>query len=233
MNRSIWLSMLDAILVGSAFAGLIAIHEHGPIPEQDQFLLMLLVPIAYVLSSSLFARTNLAVAASRAYLLYLCIAIAGTGLITIGLVRELGQVIKLPADQMLDRVQGIVESGAQVIPRLILPIVCGVGLYAFSSVFEKMETGHPHMGLGNAKEVESLVASLRKMNVPEQLSTVLSATVPVHVVAVSNYFDQRRGLFLQLLAEQSGGVFCSVFYSGQHRSYWSRNGVGCCNFTAL
>ena len=177
MNRSVWLSLLDAILVGSAFASLIALHEHGPIPEQEKFLLMLLVPIAYVLSSSLFARTNLAVAASRAYLLYLCTAIAGAGLITIGLVQELGQVIELPADQMLDRVQGIVESGAQIIPRLILPIVCGVGLYAFSSVFEKTETSHPNVGLGNARGVESLVASLRKMNVPEQLSTVLTATV--------------------------------------------------------
>ena len=44
MNRSIWLSMLDAILIGSAFAGLIALHEHGPISEQEKFLLMLLVP---------------------------------------------------------------------------------------------------------------------------------------------------------------------------------------------
>ena len=39
------------------------------------------------------------------------------------------------------------------------------------------------------------------------LKKVRTAKVPVHVVAVGNYFDQRQGLFLQLLAERSGGGF--------------------------
>ena len=39
------------------------------------------------------------------------------------------------------------------------------------------------------------------------LNKVRTAKVPVHVVAVGNYIDQRQGLFLQLIAEQSGGGF--------------------------
>jgi cell division protein FtsB len=46
---------------------------------------------------------------------------------------------------------------------------------------------------------------------PAQQSRILvrvsSSKVPVHVVALSNYFVPRQGIFLQMLAQRSGGAF--------------------------
>jgi methyl-accepting chemotaxis protein len=177
MNRSLWLSTIDAVLVAVALAGLVILQNQPNSSDEQRFFGMLVLPVAYTLASSVFARSNLATAASRAYLMYLCIAISGSGLIAIRLVGELGETVKMPADLQSDRIQSILHSATQLIPQLILPLVCGVGLYALNSVFEKHGNDTWSSTKMAPESMSGLAASLKSMSTPEQIATLLTAIV--------------------------------------------------------
>lgn len=141
MNRSIALSILDAVLVAATLMGMVVVHEHNELGKEDQFLFMLPIPVVYLVLSSLLARSNLAVAAARAYLMYFCMAIVCAGLTLSGLLHDFDYLFELPSDKMVDELRSIFATLVSAIPQMILPFVCGVGLYTISSVFERETTG--------------------------------------------------------------------------------------------
>ena len=137
MKRHKGLAVLDAILVLVGLVAMTAICTQQVGNHRDHLVFALFVPIAYTVLSSLIARNNLAVAASRAYLMCFMLAICTGGSSVIQLIEQCSSVLTEPAESNLHTV-ALLDNAAELIPCFVLPIVFGIGIYTISSVFEHL-----------------------------------------------------------------------------------------------
>jgi hypothetical protein len=136
MKRHKGLAVLDAVFVAVGLVAMVAICDQPWGDHRQHLLKALLVPIAYTILSSLVARNNLAVAASRAYLMCFMLAICTGGESVARLISQCSSVLAAPEESNVKQTVELLENAAELIPCFMLPVVVGIGIYTICSVFE-------------------------------------------------------------------------------------------------